>query len=73
MTAIRNMTQSERIRRWEEFNDALAEMELAAYERKYPHLTERERFLIRMRLRHGAELASLVWPESNEPSLVCLE
>ena len=64
MRAIRQMAPVERIRRWEEFNDALAEMELQALKRRYPHLTERQRFLIRMQLRYGAELAGQIWPET---------
>jgi hypothetical protein len=64
MTAIRNMTPVERLRRWEEFNDALVAMEVEAHRRRYPDLTERQRFLVRMRLRYGAELAAKVWPET---------
>ena len=64
MTAIRKMTPAERVRRWEEFNDALAAMESDALRRKYPDLTERQRFLIRMRQKHGVDLSSQVWPET---------
>lgn len=63
MTAIRKMTPVERVRRWEEFNEALAAMESDALRRQYPDSTERQRFLIRMRQRYGADLSSQVWPE----------
>ena len=64
MAALRNMTPAERLRRWEEFNDALAEMEVDAHNRRYPELTERQRFLLRMRHKYGVELSARAWPES---------
>jgi hypothetical protein len=64
MRAIRDLTPSERLRRWEEFNDALLEMEVEAFRRRFPLLTERQRFLARMRLRYGAELAEAIWPDA---------
>lgn len=63
MAAIRAMTPAERLRRWEEFNAAMEEMETAAFSRRYPGLTERECFLLRMRLRYGAELSAEIWPD----------
>lgn len=64
IAAVRALTPAERICQWEKLNDALIEMELDAFRRLYPDLDEHQRFLIRMRLRYGAELAAEVWPES---------
>lgn len=65
MRALRNLTPAERLRRWEELNDALVEMETEAFRRRYPELTERQRFLARMRVRFGAELTDEVWPATD--------
>ena len=63
MAAIRKMTPAERVRRWEQFNEALAEMETDALRTKFPDLNDRQLFLHRMRQRYGADLSSKVWPE----------
>ncbi len=66
MAAIRAMTIAQRIEQWEALNTALAEMEEAAFERRFPDLTPRQRFLVRMRVRYGVDLATKVWPDLAE-------
>ena len=68
MAAIRAMTVAERLQQWEALNTALSEMELAAYERRFPDLSPRHRFLVRMRDRYGIDLATEVWPDLAEVS-----
>lgn len=68
MAAIRAMTVAQRIEQWEALNTALAEMEAAAFERRFPDLSPRHRFLVRMRVRYGVDLATEVWPELAEVS-----
>jgi len=68
MAAIRAMTVDQRIQQWEALNSALAEMEVAAFERLFPDLSPRHRFLVRMRVRYGVELATEVWPDLAEVS-----
>lgn len=65
MRALRNLTPAERLRRWAELNDALVEMETEAFRLRYPELTERQRFLARMRVRFGVELTAEVWPSTD--------
>jgi len=63
MAAIRSMTVAERLQQWEVLNTASSEMEAAAYERRFPGLSPRHRFLVRMRERYGVDLATEVWPD----------
>ena len=66
MAAVRAMTVAQRIEQWELLNSALAEMEEASFERRFPDLSPRHRFLVRMRMRYGVALATEVWPDLVE-------
>ena len=63
MAVVRAMTIPQRIEQWELLNSALAEMEEASFERRFPDLSPRQRFLVRMRARYGVDLATKVWPD----------
>ena len=66
MAAIRRLSPAERLRQWEEFNEALNEMEVESVRRRHPDLNERQRFLLSMRLRYGPELAAEIWPDAMD-------
>ena len=69
MAVIRAMTAAQRIEQWEALNSALAQMEECSFERRFPDLSPRHRFLVRMRMRYGVDLATEVWPELAEVSV----
>ena len=69
MAAIRAMTVAQRLQQWEALNSALAQMEESSFERRFPDLSPRHRFLVRMRMRYGVDLATEVWPELAEVSV----
>ena len=66
MAAVRALTVDQRMKQWEALNSALAEMEEAAFELRFPDLSPRHRFLVRMQARYGVDLATKVWPDLAE-------